>query len=213
MSFAIPPTKAVGNRVTAAEWNTYIRGNFLEILPYTQKGDIAVATGAADVDRLAVGADYQVLQARAGATLGMEWSGYRGCMLTNADVNCSSGAVILASFTVEAADTDGYHESVTNPSRITIPTGMGGMYHIGFSGYWDGDASAAPKLEWIYKGGSPWVANYTTPYPYGADYYGYKTLHTIQPLVAGDYLQLYLRQATAGGLSFKNVVFYIFMVR
>lgn len=44
--------------------------------PITTKGDIIVGDASGDDERLAVGADYRFPWARAGATLGVEWSDY-----------------------------------------------------------------------------------------------------------------------------------------
>jgi hypothetical protein len=55
---------------------------------------------------------------------------YRGCVLrkaadlTGIDLSSGSGANLIA-WDTEIRDTDGFHEGVTNPSRITIPAGLG----------------------------------------------------------------------------------------
>jgi hypothetical protein len=68
-----PKTWTVGELVTAAMLNEQLRDNMNARWPYTTKGDIAVATGANDLARLAVGSDYKVLTALASETSGLKW--------------------------------------------------------------------------------------------------------------------------------------------
>lgn len=44
-----------------------------------------------------------------------------------------SGAAYAIPWTTTDFDTDDFHEPVTNPSRITIPAGLGGVYLVGFN--------------------------------------------------------------------------------
>src|SRR3990167_3988286 len=60
--------------VTAALLNTHVRDNLNTLMVVTTKGDIAVATAAQTLTRLAVGADGDVLVADSAATPGVRWS-------------------------------------------------------------------------------------------------------------------------------------------
>jgi hypothetical protein len=61
---------------------------------------------------------------------------FSGCLLNlSADltaVNISTGTYVVP-WNTEVFDTDGFHDNVTNPSRITIPSSVNGKYGI-FSG-------------------------------------------------------------------------------
>src|SRR3990167_5921775 len=60
--------------VTAALLNTHVRDNLNTLMVVTTKGDIAVATAAQTLTRLAVGADGDVLVSDSVATPGVRWS-------------------------------------------------------------------------------------------------------------------------------------------
>jgi len=62
MSYTQVPTYTTNQLITASHANTYWRDNINELWPFTAAGDIAYASGAADLTRLAVGADGYVLR-------------------------------------------------------------------------------------------------------------------------------------------------------
>ena len=214
MAYTPVPTVSTGDTWTAAQQNAYLKDNMTAVFPYTTKGDLAVASAANNLARLGVVSDYQLLQSRTGATNGVEWSGPVGCILYNASVNASASTTTTASFTTETLDNAGFHDNLTNPSRITIPAGYGGIYEVCASGYWDFDAGGAAKLEWVLKDGGavPIMGNVSTPVA-SASIYGFKSCKSYQVLAAGNYLELQIRQVTAGGLSFKEVQFSCLLVR
>jgi hypothetical protein len=57
---------------------------------------------------------------------------FSGCLVTkSADLtaqNATSG--LTQTFNTETYDTDGWHESVTNPTRLTVPAGLGINYVV-----------------------------------------------------------------------------------
>ena len=76
MAYSSVPTVATGDLWTAANHNTYVRDNFAAGVPdiFTTKGDLAVASAADVAQRLAVGADGQVLMADSAQAYGIKWS-------------------------------------------------------------------------------------------------------------------------------------------
>jgi hypothetical protein len=70
MSFNTVPTVATGDLWTAANQNTYLRDNMAALFPYTTAGDIAVASAADALTRLALGDVGQVLKVLSGPALG-----------------------------------------------------------------------------------------------------------------------------------------------
>ena len=63
-------------------------------------------------------------------------STFVGCRLRKStNTTLTGGAVDKISFDTEDFDTDGFHEGVTNPTRLTIPSGQGGIYMVGAQGY------------------------------------------------------------------------------
>src|SRR3990167_3647383 len=74
MAWTSPRTWVTGETVTAALLNTHVRDNLNALMVVTTKGDIAVATAAQTLTRLAVGADGDVLVSDSVATPGVRWS-------------------------------------------------------------------------------------------------------------------------------------------
>ena len=89
---------------------------------FTTAGDIPYGTGANASSRLGIGTAGQVLQTNSGATA-PEWSGLSYAQLQiSADQTIADATYSAISWDVENYDTDSYHEGITNPTRITIPT-------------------------------------------------------------------------------------------
>jgi len=105
--------------------------------PLTTKGDVFTFS---TVDaRLGVGANGTVLTADSAETTGLKWatpasSGYVGVglFMTAQSQNISTATATAITFGAgsEEWDTDGFHDTSTNTSRITIPAGKGGKYSI-----------------------------------------------------------------------------------
>jgi hypothetical protein len=107
--------------------------------PLTTKGDVYTHDGSTDA-RLAVGSDGQVLTADSAAANGIKWatpSGggtatHVGAKVTRESSNqsVSANTDTAVEFDTESWDTDGFADLATNPSRLTVPTGLGGKYVI-----------------------------------------------------------------------------------
>lgn len=52
-----------------------------------------------------------------------------------------SGTSEALTWDTEKFDTDGYHEGVTNPTRITVPDGLSGYYQINCNMGWEANAT------------------------------------------------------------------------
>jgi hypothetical protein len=168
------------------------------------KGDLIVATAADSVDRLAVGSANQVLTVDSSTATGLKWAtpaapAFVGARIFNSTTQSLANSTWTAiTMNSETYDTDGFHSTSTNTSRITIPTGLGG-YYLAIGNL----AFAANATSWrgigIYKNGSEVVGAYT-------DYAGGTTgtvqiISDIMNLVAGDYIELYGRQNSGGNLN------------
>lgn len=160
----------------------------------------AVADQANDTLTLAAGANI-TLTTNAGtdtvtiAAAGASLPAYKGAMVTKAAdqtaANYSAGAVVA--WDSELYDTDSFHESVTNPSRLTIPSGVTKV-----------NITAALCLtlvaanEWtlvlLQKNGSPTFsgasANFSTSN--GTSRFPSTTVIGV-PVTAGDYFEAFLQ--------------------
>lgn len=103
-------------------------------------------------------------------------------------------------FDAEDYDTNGFHDLVTNKSRLTIPAGMGGKYSVFASAYFDETGSSAgDRFLEIRKNG---VAQYGADHFPGTSRRGSTSAEV--DVVAGDYIELYVFQSSGGPLTVKN---------
>lgn len=62
-----------------------------------------------------------------------------GCVITNtANLSITQNTSTAITMNTEVLDTDAYHSTVTNTSRITIPAGLAGVYSVFAYCRWDG---------------------------------------------------------------------------
>jgi len=102
----------------------------------TTAGDILYGTAADTVARLGIGTAGQVLKVNSGATA-PEWgaaggAAFVGCIATRTSGSQATGTATYTVITMpsEELDTDGFHDTSTNTSRFTIPSGKGGKYLV-----------------------------------------------------------------------------------
>ena len=101
-----------------------------------------------------------------------------------------AGAGAALAFNSEETDTDAYHSTTTNTSRITVPTGLGGLYQITAYCRWTSSSVTTPIIG-IWKNGTPQIrtVGFTTTY---ATLFCNTTLF----LAAGDYIELFAAHFT-----------------
>lgn len=68
MAYSAVPTVVTGDSWSAANHNTYLRDNLAALWPFTAAGDIAYASSATALARLAMGLGYQSIRVNSGAT-------------------------------------------------------------------------------------------------------------------------------------------------
>ncbi len=173
------------------------------------KGDLIVGTGADTFSRLAVGTNTYVLTADSAEATGLKWaapsgggSTFVGVKVTkSADQTIASATEAQITWNQEEFDTNAFHDNSTNNSRLTVPTGQGGYYRIYAEMQWANTSSTARKIIAVYLNGAvTQIGTFET----GSIGFPSCVVSFTQNLSAGDYIQLYAYNGTAGNLDFRS---------
>jgi hypothetical protein len=121
-----------------------------------------------------------------------------GCSLANSadQAGIATATFTAVTFNDEAApffDAGGYHESVTNPSRITIPASLGGKFAVKAAAILGGLGADKQGIITLYKNGTEIKGArryFSSPYV-GADVSVMVALDL--ELAAGDYIQAFIQ--------------------
>ncbi len=123
---------------------------------------------------------------------------YFGCMIyltNNQSIDDSTNTPI--EFESETFDVGFYHDTGTNPDRVTIPAGMGGYYHITAQVYWDNADTDGVRIAYIMVDGSEIAQAYddaqTTDF--------IQHLSVTANLSAGSYIQVVVYQDSGSTLD------------
>ena len=166
------------------------------------KADLITATANDTPARLGVGANGTVLTADSSTATGLKWATpsttFAGCLLTNAaSQSIPYNAATALTFDTERIDTDAYHSTVTNTSRITIPTGKAGKYLITWRVTWAYNTSG-DRGYYLYKNGTILDAGYGGA---STSTVVQQQQVTIATLAEGDYLQVFAIQTIAAATA------------
>ena len=170
-------------------------------------GDLLYGTSADTLGRLAIGTAGQVLKVNSGGTA-PEWGAagggtFVGCRLTDSGtMNISNATTTARTFDTETFDTDGFHSTSSNTSRITIPSGKGGYYLFTATGQFsDNTPTTGRRVISIRKNGTTVITN-AELWPGGTTgiYVG-ASLSAIINGAVGDYFEMTYLQTNGGTLS------------
>jgi len=135
-SLALPQNDAGILYFTSASAATFY--DFIQVgaaSPLTTKGDLyGFSTSDA---RIPIGTNGHVLTADSTESLGLKWaaaaggSSFSGARLTKSvGQTLTNNTDTMITWDVETFDVGGYHDNVTNNTRITIPAGKAGYYQV-----------------------------------------------------------------------------------
>jgi hypothetical protein len=170
------------------------------------KGDIIAATAADTVARLAVGTNGQTLVADSTAATGLKWATpsattptFVGCRLTGSDQSIPNNTQTAILWSTETFDTDGFHSTSSNTSRITIPSGKAGYYQLHFCAEYLASTAGNRYFEFRKNNTAFNVVSYvatgtTTSAP----------MTDIVNLAVGDYVEVFELQTSGGALTLYN---------
>jgi hypothetical protein len=171
----------------------------------TTKGDIYAATAAATPARLAVGANNTVLTADSAEPTGLKWvtpsaPAFAGLSMSAGNTSISTGTYTALPFATEQFDVGGFHDTVTNNTRVTIPAGKAGYYQFNLQAYFSANGTGTREMI-LYKNGSG-IYSSDSAYMQPSGTNGTTTNSAVVVSAAvSDYFQLYIYQTSGGGLS------------
>lgn len=119
------------------------------------------------------------------------------------DQTVNNNATTLIAWNSETFDTDGFHDTATNNSRITIPSGKAGKYLLNVIITWQGNTTGNRRII-VYKNGAQITTNTTTIHSVvdTGTANSNTNFHTnVLDLAVGDYIQIYVFQNSGGALS------------
>jgi hypothetical protein len=185
---------------SAALWFDYTQAGTTS--PLTTKGDLYTRTSSAD-SRLAVGANGTTLVADSAETTGLKWATpsstptFIGAVVGfSADKTIASVTTTVLTMDTELFDSNGFHSTSSDTSRLTIPAGYAGKYFISSQLFPIENSSGRREIRFRKNGTeiSGWNMNQ------------YGTMEMIQHYAyvdasVNDYFEVTFRQNTGGNLT------------
>ena len=193
---------------SGAAWVGFDDSNAIQNAIVDAKGDLIAASAADTPARLAVGTDGQTLVADSTASTGLKWatpasgSTFAGCRvyMSAATTSIANSTWTTVSFDSEVYDTDGFHSTSVNTSRITIPSGKAGYYLIIATTDFAQNSTAARGNIIMVNGTEKAIVSATPNTSEGATFNN----SVILALSVGDYVETQVRQTSGGALNLRG---------
>ena len=133
---------------------------------------------------------------------GLKWAApaaatptFVGCKATQVSAwSIANGTNNVFAFPNEEFDTDGFHSTVTNTGRLTIPSGKGGYYLFTFT---IGQETTAGQIEFYFRKNGSNLARFDSD-----DLTSYShNFTTFQNVADGDYFEVTVSNMTGGAVT------------
>ncbi len=175
--------------------------------PMTTTGDIIYSSSGSTPARLGIGTTGQVVTVASGLP---SWatpasgSSFAGCRLFNTvDQSITNATATAVTFNSESFDVGGYHSTVSNTSRITIPSAKDGYYQFSAATKWPGGSTTGIRAMYLYKNGADvWSGTFFAPT--NANVNETLIFTQIASAVATDYFELFVYQSTGGAYDVQG---------
>lgn len=172
--------------------------------PLTTKGDLY--TYSTTDARLGVGTNGQVLTADSAEATGLKWatpasgSTFSGVVvrLSSAQATTNDAGTII-NFDTEVFDTDGYHSTSSNTSRLTVPTGKAGKFVVGCSAVFANNGTGYRNISFR-KNGSSYFNNISAQ-NVGSSGNAGVMVTMVYDMAVGDYFEIDAYQNSGGSLN------------
>jgi hypothetical protein len=174
--------------------------------PMTTTGDSIYSSSGSTPARLGIGSTGQVLTVAGGVP---SWAtptspAYVGALAyLTSNQSITTATTTSIDWTAESFDTDGFHSTVTNTNRFTIPAGLGGKYLIVISCQWLQGISDLQEV-YLEKNGAGIISRYEGSQGQSVGYN--QNLIYVTDLVATDYVQAQVKQGAGFSVSVKGGV-------
>ena len=179
----------------------------------TTTGDTFYASAAGTPARLGIGTTGQVMTVAAGvpswATPTASTPTFVGCSLwSSGSVSAANNTSTAMTFDSELFDTDGFHSTSSNTTRITIPTGKSGYYLVtGMIVFLAGSSTGMRSINLIKNGTGNELTIDQVPNSAGqvneSPAFSYTGNFT-----AGDYLEIYGYHNSGAALNMRGSAYY-----
>ena len=116
---------------------------------------------------------------------------------SNATQSISNNTATAITFNSEVLDTNNFHSTSSNTSRMTIPAAYAGKYMVVGQIFVQNNGNGTRRLE-IYKNGSSFARTQNFA---DASEQGYLNINTTMSLAVSDYVELYVFQNSGSTLS------------
>lgn len=120
----------------------------------------------------------------------------------SANISVANGTVTSLNLNSERFDSDDFHSTSSNTSRLTIPSGLGGFYTISASIAWATN-STGERMLGILHNGTTYIAR--AQQATGSTNDLRQNVSTIYNLTAGDYVEISVWQNSGGALNVLSV--------